>query len=593
MASVPYISHTVNGYSRYDIPENVAFSATPGILYVARCDFMNARDVVHIQAGAVVRANPTFVPTFTPYQVRLHRFFVPMMLYHPEMRVNSGKFSFENLSCNVYALSNGLANLTLPKSSLGYMRPTSLLQQLSLSSGLAPTQATTVPVTYKRTYPESTHITLGQSFVNADPLLGYWDIVRNYYAFSQVGQFMVAMQTPYNWRRINLQSTASTPKESPDFQTPLNPGGHWQQLRANLETLDHYYERSFYPADGDESRFYSRNDLLLTLIKATDYSQTNATLENLMTTTVTDTSGAMPLVWFYNSCFPSAVVPAPADRLSRLLPASVETSVSISGVNTVTQLALATRMQEYRDLNTAGGSRFSDWLETFFAAKLSHVDRPVLLYSSSFYLNSNPIFSQTGDRGGSLGTYAGELSGQSSFGKAAQRYCFDCPGYLMDLVSIRPLYYWAGIIADYARYDALDYFNPIFNEIGYQTLPQSVFGAPGAQFDTVSVAIAKEPCFNEFRSSYDRVFGSLARVPYLDEESQPDVIYSSWVMQRNADYATPWTSNMIPDFMFVNLADVNKPFASDKEDNFFLNIYYRVTRKSLVSKNFATQLSSR
>ena len=98
MAKQPYISHVVNGYSRYDLPESVAFTCTPGILYPVRVDFINARDRVTIDQGIDVRSNPLAVPSFNPYTVRLHRFWVPMQLYHPEMRTNSSAFDMNDLT---------------------------------------------------------------------------------------------------------------------------------------------------------------------------------------------------------------------------------------------------------------------------------------------------------------------------------------------------------------------------------------------------------------------------------------------------------------------------------------------------------------
>ena len=94
------ITHAVNGYSRYDVPESKAFSCTPGILYPVRIDFINARDRVSISQGIDVRSNPLAVPTFNPYTVRLHRFWVPMQLYHAEMRTNSSKFDMNSVSLN-------------------------------------------------------------------------------------------------------------------------------------------------------------------------------------------------------------------------------------------------------------------------------------------------------------------------------------------------------------------------------------------------------------------------------------------------------------------------------------------------------------
>ena len=100
MGKQPFISHVVNGYSRYDLPESKAFTCTPGILYPVRIDFINARDRVSIEQGIDVRSNPLAVPTFNPYTVRLHRFWVPLQLYHPELRTNSSKFDMNGLSTN-------------------------------------------------------------------------------------------------------------------------------------------------------------------------------------------------------------------------------------------------------------------------------------------------------------------------------------------------------------------------------------------------------------------------------------------------------------------------------------------------------------
>ena len=46
MGKQPFISHSVNGYSRYDMPENKAFSVTPGIIY--RCVFSLSMLVIEL-----------------------------------------------------------------------------------------------------------------------------------------------------------------------------------------------------------------------------------------------------------------------------------------------------------------------------------------------------------------------------------------------------------------------------------------------------------------------------------------------------------------------------------------------------------------
>ena len=54
-------------------------------------------------------------------------------------------------------------------------------------------------------------------------------------------------------------------------------------------------------------------------------------------------------------------------------PGDSNSDVDFTGIKTIPQLAVATRLQEYKDLIGASGSRYSDWLYTFFASKIEHV----------------------------------------------------------------------------------------------------------------------------------------------------------------------------------------------------------------------------
>ena len=106
------------------------------------------------------------------------------------------------------------------------------------------------------------------------------------------------------------------------------------------------------------------------------------------------------------------------------------------------------------------------------------------------------------------------------------------------------------------------------------------------------MTVAKEPCYNEFRSSYDEVLGSLQSI-LTPKATVP--LQSYWVQQRDF-YLIGLSSNpneISPSMLFTNLNTVNNPFASDMEDNFFVNMSYKVVVKNLVNKSFATRLSSR
>ena len=597
MGKQPFISHAVNGYSRYDVPESKAFTCTPGILYPVRIDFINARDRVSIEQGIDVRSNPLAVPTFNPYTIRLHRFWVPLQLYHPEMRTNSSKFDMNDLSLNFVAASS---TGSYPFTNNNYPYSNSLLRWLRIIPASIPTPTSSnVPVTANLT---TAQLGYPLGWCNADSYLAYWDIVRNYYSYSQWGLYSFAW--PGSWWFI--------PNSTGAAYNVLQFGENssfFSQRYGNLEFLDAYFESQFYPsAVTSSNNTYNRGNLfsqiLLSDLGATitaskdGYPVSTIYPGNAVLTeagpatqfaTVPDTARITTLGAFLVS-HPMAVVPSNPDRYSRLLPVGSSAGVSMSGVTTIPQLAIASRLQEYKDLLGAGGSRYSDWLETFFASKIEHVDRPKLLFSASQTVNVQVVMNQAGSNNFNgdnysmppLGQQGGAVAFNDRLGRR-QSYYFREPGYMIDMLSIRPVYYWAGIYPDYLHYTGADYFNPIYNDIGYQDIPGFQFG-----FGTTSSteAVAYEPCFNEFRSSYDEVLGQLS---FFQGQSDATPLYAYWVQQRvlSASY------NKYYSLLFVDIGQVNSPFISNVEDNFFINLSYSVQKKNLVNKTFATRLSNR
>lgn len=604
MGKQPFISHAVNGYSRYDVPESKAFTCTPGILYPVRIDFINARDRVSIEQGIDVRSNPLAVPTFNPYTIRLHRFWVPLQLYHPELRTNSSKFDMNNLSLNWIPATINTGSIigdhvTAPSNSLfAWLR---LSNKTVIADGTMP-------------YVDPSLVSLPAdaadgAWANADTLLAYWDIVRNYYGYSQWGVFS------YAWPgSSSIRYDTSIAKYTSKL---IASGSFFSQAYGNLEFLDAYFESQFYPSAVSSSNgTYNRANLFLQIINSDitlnsnnlgavgdgfPIASTSTKFEgSLPSDYVTSTTPAIPGDVYFSSLgvqyFPMAVVPSNPDRFSRLLPISTTDAVSMSGVSTIPQLAIASRLQEYKDLLGAGGSRYSDWLETFFASKIEHVDRPKLLFSASQTVNVQVVMNQAGANNfesaegfPALGQQGGAIAFNERLGRR-QSYYFREPGYLIDMLSIRPVYYWSNITPDYLSYRGSDYFNPIYNDIGYQDVPSFRIASVLPQS---SLAAVHEPCFNEFRASYDEVLGQLN--PAYSPVTGATPLYSYWVQQRRLDTYSLSAGNPRAYFpaLFVDMSQVNSPFASNAEDNFFVNMSYSVQKKSLVNKTFATRLSNR
>lgn len=602
MAKQPYISHTVNGYSRYDVPESKAFTCTPGILYPVRIDFINARDRVKISQGIDVRSNPLSVPTFNPYTVRLHRFWVPLQLYHPEMRVNSSEFDMNNLSLNflrtfVHHGKDGFHK--------GEAFSNSLMAWLRISQRYP--LVSTTPAGSDL----GSNTLAGTAWVSADTYLAYWDIVRNYYSFSQYPLYSYAW--PMSW----LVQYSGKP-DTYDMESAASPR-YFTQCYGDLSYLDYYYESQFYPGSGGSTNgTYNRMGLFFQIVNSyteltsppakTDIHYLVSSTPLIVRgqsgvrptgqTTTTTAEGAVSMLDLFNVAHPMAVVPSSPDRLSRMLPPTASSdAVNISSSFTVPQLAIASRLQEYKDLLGAGGSRYSDWLETFFASRIEHVDRPKLLFSASQTVNAQIVMSTVAGGGPSVGisSFLGEQGGSIAFNTQlgrGQSYFFREPGYLIDMLSIRPVYYWQNIQPDYLRYQGADYFNPLYNDIGYQDVPLSRFSNLPGDADTTKpdISIYREPCFNEFRASYDEAlgdFGSLSNYP---------AILGKWVQSRSIiaipDAAIRYSFSAVPT-LFVDLSTVNSPFQSAAQDNFFVNLSYSVQKKNLVNKSFATRLANR
>ena len=647
MGKQPFISHAVNGYSRYDMPENKAFTVTPGIIYPVRIQFVNARDRVTLHQGIDVRSNPLGVPSFNPYVLRLHRFWVPLQLYHPEMRVNSSKFDMNNLTYNfipsvVDNRGGGYTSFMYPRAGTAAFfsqvmpfnhraaLPNSLMSWLRVAnSPIINYPASTLPTTGTVTKAAAKFIT-----VNADTYLGYWDIVRNYYSYSSWGVFSFAH--PGTYRPVFYTSSTSSVSKA-EYRSKASY--FWQRF-GNLEFLDHYFETMFYPkdrklTDDRDELSWNRSDLFVEILRSDLFNTDTlaATPDfNLMLQTFpqnvnfevpaspydvkaptvdwnggTGTDTNVPSKVYFMATLnvpflvahPMAVCPSSPDRFSRLMPPGDSNSdVDFTGIKTIPQLAVATRLQEYKDLLGASGSRYSDWLYTFFASKIDHVDRPKLLFSSSVMVNSQVVMNQAGQSGFAGGQAAalGQMGGSIAFNTVLgreQTYYFKEPGYIFDMLTIRPVYFWTGIRPDYLEYRGADYFNPIYNDIGYQDVPfwRLGYGSPGGSFSG-SMTVGKEPCYNEFRSSYDEVLGSL-QATLTPKASIP--LQSYWVQQRDF-YLIGLSSNpneISPSMLFTNLSTVNNPFISNMEDNFFVNMSYKVVVKNLVNKSFATRLSSR
>lgn len=102
-------------------------------------------------------------------------------------------------------------------------------------------------------------------------------------------------------------------------------------------------------------------------------------------------------------------------------------------------IAAQSHIQRWLDLALAGGSRYSDYINSQFdVSRLKHTTSPLYLGSDRQYLGSNVIYQTTGagDSSSPLGAFAGQASGGETFRQRS--YHFGENGYFVVMASLVP-----------------------------------------------------------------------------------------------------------------------------------------------------------
>lgn len=529
----------------HDLSQSIYGTLTWGLLYPVYNRFFNAGDVVRIKPNFVIRTAPTVAPMFSPVEVRLHRFWCPLRLYHNAMRENSRRFDYTTAGRHLLPCKYSAPNVISPRT----WTPGTLYDWLGY-------------------YPAFVNILSaeGSKPVNflyaAEPLIAYWDIVRNYYGFS----------------KNNVFSFMSTYPKGMD------------EMSQNFETLDIL-------DDWVEAIYNSRVPVIIG-----DDPLSGRTPITFWNTDMGDTATGGLLRTVEYNLEGLAVAPSNPDGLSRFIPNLSSDVVTVNSPITIPSLAVAAKAQSVKDILSAAGTRFTDYLYAFFKTSIPHSDIPSLLYSGKFYLNSSPVMqtssgTSSGIGGGQLGSFVGQNVG--SAGLSSRRYKFDEPGYLMDILSIRPVYAWCGHIPYYnLDYEGSYMFNPRFNQLGFRSMLQREFGFLRGSVDSSSPEVfsdlcdVKTPFWNEFRSSVDEVHGAMRWIPGSTSprtESYFVLQHSGFPVRKTADDLADFSH-----FMFCDMSTINNYFAVTDlgVDNTYMSAYYDVTSSSFVSKRFATDLTA-
>lgn len=135
-------------------------------------------------------------------------------------------------------------------------------------------------------------------------------------------------------------------------------------------------------------------------------------------------------------------------------------------------IAAQSHIQRWLDLALAGGSRYSDYINSQFdVSRLKHTTSPLYLGSDRQYLGSNVIYQTTGagDSSSPLGAFAGQASGGETFRQ--RTYHFGENGYFVVMASLVPDVIYSRGLDPFNREKTLgDVYVPALDNIAMEPL---------------------------------------------------------------------------------------------------------------------------
>jgi len=236
----------------------------------------------------------------------------------------------------------------------------------------------------------------------------------------------------------------------------------------------------------------------------------------------------------------------------------------VDGANTINELRIAARLQEWKELAMRAGYRYIEQVRAFFGVRSSdsRLQRPEYLGGGKQAM----VISEVLNTSDTVNAAQGEMSGHGlSVGQGhGFSRSFEEHGYVIGLVTVIPRTgYQQGLQRMWSRLTKEDFLFPQFSQLGEQAvLNKEVY------FDYTSVSDDEN----------EDTFGYQSR--YAEYKHQPSrtagemhTSLSHWNLNRIFD-SRPGLNNT---FMEVNSDDQERIFAvQDGSDNIYIQIYHKL-----------------
>lgn len=227
---------------------------------------------------------------------------------------------------------------------------------------------------------------------------------------------------------------------------------------------------------------------------------------------------------------------------------------------TINQLRQAFQVQKYFEELARGGSRYREQIYSLFRTRISDktVQIPEYLGGDRIMINMSQVVQTSGTTEVSP---QGNVSAMSvtGFGKSAFTKSFEEHGFVIGVCCVRHDHtYQQGLERMFSRKNKLDYYFPVFANLGEQAVLKKELYAQGTATD--DEAFGYQECWADYRMKPNRICGAfrsnatgtLDSWHYGDNYSKTPTLSQEWMKEGSSEIArTLATENKVNEPQFI------------------------------------------
>lgn len=538
--------------STHDLSTIVRNTQAPGTLVPNLTLLVQKGDTIDIDIESNVLTHPTVGPLFGSFKLEHHVYTVPFRLYNSWLHNNRTKIGLDMSQVKIPQLNVGLKKIDNPKPEDEWtqVNPSCLLAYLGI-----------------RGYGSLIGVTTKNVEKNAVPLIGYYDIFKNYYANTQEDKFytiggsrkftITINNTNYNIININKQISNGdkilfTPSPTDEEKAKLifvgsqnsryrrwkaTDIGEWMNNELEIGGLD----------IGDTYILNAIYNGLSVGLQQWELESLDTLRDNILTTKGNVTFSAtgidsVPVLQQFNerygekqdgylkttaSQFGLALKTYNSDLYQNWI--NTDWIEGVNGINEISSVdvsegslsmdALNLAQKVYNMLNriAVSGGTYRDWLETVFTGGeyMERCETPVFEGGTSQEIVFQEVISNSATEQEPLGTLAGRGITTNKQRGGHVKIKVTEPGYIMCICSITPrIDYSQGNQWDTELKTMDDLHKPALDGIGYQDSINSErawwAGYYNADPDKKETAAGKTVAWINYMTNVNRTYGNFA-----------------------------------------------------------------------------------